>query len=487
MNKKVSFLAVLVCQICLFGSFGQAQTLYWGNPMEVAPNTYHNLRPQIGLTGDGEPVVLWGSSLGSRKGWVSRWNGSGFDTPVQANPSGSINAYTVEGPNLAVQGDTAYLVYTTAPASSARIVLRSSFDGGQTWAAPVWVDSLVSDLPTFPSVAILPGGNPIVLYMRQQSNYANPRYVSHRSTDGGLSWLPEVPVSAVVPGAEVCDCCTGTIQAEGNRVWVAFRNNDNNIRDMWMAVSDDGGQSFGRAIDLDSTNWQTFVCPSSGPDFLLDGDSIRTVFMSRDQGPSRIFVTSTHVQDSVLSNQFMIDPSLPANLPQNYPSIAGAADTVGIVWSGHNGTDVDLMFSYRVAGQAFSQPLNVVDSASGAQSYADLAYARGTFHLVYADNSTGKVMYQVASFDQSVGIEVNPYQGQLLAWPNPASTSLRLKWPGHSGQVYRLYDVSGRLLREWPWARQEQQFQRNGIPTGTYVVRLEEKGRVVASLRVVFD
>lgn len=486
MNRKVLSLALLVSYFCFFHSQSISQTLYWGNPIEVAPNNYSNLRPQIQLNGSGNPIVLWGSSLGGRKGWVTTKDGTAFNPPTQANPTGTINAYTVEGPNMAARNDTAYLVYTTAPYTSAKIMLRRSFDGGLTWDTPIWVDSLGSDLPTFPSVAILPSGDPIVMYMRQQSNFSNPRYVSHRSNDLGQSWLPEVAVSALAPGNEVCDCCTGIVQASGNRVVAAFRNNDNNLRDVWMTISEDYGQSFSRRIDLDSTDWTTFVCPSSGPEFLLSNDSVHTVFMSRDQGPSRIFLTTAALNDSTISKQSMLDPTLPSNLPQNYPAIAGHQDTMGVVWSGHNGTDVDLMFSYKVGGQPWSQPRNVVGQAPSAQSYGSIAFQNGTFHIAYADNATGKVMYQLASFDQAVNTSPT-FNSTFLVYPQPALGQVKIKMGADQPDLIYLLDQQGKRLRKITGIVEDFVLERDGLAAGMYLLEAVYPNGRTQVQKLIFD
>ena len=76
---------------------------------------------------------------------------------------------------------------------------------------------------------------------------------------------------------------------------LAFRNNDDNLRDIWATKSTDGGENFPEATDIDDTDWQTFSCPSSGPHSLIAGDSLFTTFFSAGEGSARVYLSSMHI------------------------------------------------------------------------------------------------------------------------------------------------------------------------------------------------
>jgi hypothetical protein len=72
--------------------------------------------------------------------------------------------------------------------------------------------------------------------------------------------------------------------SEGNTVVMPYRDNDNNIRDTWVGVSNDGGASFTSGMDVDQQDWLIMACPSSGPDAFIIGDNIYSTYMSGASG-----------------------------------------------------------------------------------------------------------------------------------------------------------------------------------------------------------
>lgn len=472
-------IALLFCLLTPLWVCSQAP-LYWSPPFEVAPSNFHNLRPQVELVFGDTPLVLWGSTVGGRKGWLARWNGNGFDMPQRANPNGSINAYTVEGPNLAARGDTAYLVYTTAPSQAAKVMLRSSFDGGQTWNPPVWVDSLGTDLPTFPNIAIGPGGQPILLYMRQQSNYENPRYVVHTSTDAGQSWRPQVDASAPAPGGEVCDCCTAKLYPTPDKLVTLFRNNDNNLRDIWATWSTDGGASFTHGMDVDTTDWTLPACPSSGPEGHVAGDSLFSVFMSNGSGEQRIFLSAAHLDSQAIAYHRQLDPGVGQNAEQNFPAVAGKGDTIGVVWAFTDGNSSAIYMNYSFSGPAglFSQPaFSVVNGIAGMHDYPDIAFNQGAFHIVWANQTLSRVMYRRLSVDSFVvGLPSMAAPVGLQIVPNPVQTAaeIRWNWPGGADLTLQVWNAQGQQIAAWKAEKSGKKiWMRENWPAGLYFLRLK--------------
>jgi hypothetical protein len=89
----------------------------------------------------------------------------------------------------------------------------------------------------------------------------------------------------------------------------------------------------------------------------------------------------------------------------------------------------------------------------GLQQSPDIAYADGTFHIVWKDNDSGVVMYRSVTvpYNPSVGIE-QEYQHHLNAVlsPNPFNkmTILTFKNPDNELFCLRVYDMAGKLHKE---------------------------------------
>ncbi|MFN8393501.1 MAG: T9SS type A sorting domain-containing protein [Bacteroidia bacterium] len=485
--KALSLAALLTGSVQ--GVMAQAPGLVWQAPIQVANGSvYDNIRPQIAVTSGNVPLVLWCKSTGGKNGYVARWNGSAFDTPFKINPSGSINSYTVEGPNIAAKGDTIFIAYTTYPPSSAQVMVRSSFDAGLNWSNPIWVDSLNPDMPTFGNVAILPGGNPIVNYIRQTTAYLSPRWVARASSDGGMTWAPEAVSSAAAPGTDVCDCCTGHLYSHQGKVISVFRNNDANLRDFWATVSTDGGQTFGTAIDLDTTDWTLAACPSSGAGSAIVGDSIYSVFMSQGTDAlARVWIGAASLNGSTTAYNLRLNGNVAQGTIQNYPVIAASGDTIVAAWMESTSSNPEIMLRYSFHGIAglFANPVvNVTEMAAGVQSFPDLKWANGELHLVWQDDAANQVRYRKAT----VGIPAGNHAQIPLGWrvfPNPTNGRLSLgDLPAAGGELLVL-NANGQLVfRRSLLDGRPIELDLSALPAGTYFLKLRSTGMDLGTRRI---
>lgn len=488
----MKFLIALLCTLLLNSLLIAQQTLglVWSPKIEVANGTlYDNIRPQVTAASGDHALVVWGSTVGGRKGFVSRFDGTVFSTPLQLNPAGQINAYTVEGPNIAAKGNNAYAVYTTSPTTSAKIMLRASTDGGQTWGDPVWVDSLSAGIPNFVNVGVMPDGHPIVMYMRQSDSWANPRYVSRRSTDWGNTYLPEANVSGTAPSGTVCDCCTGQIYPYAGRFVGMFRNEDNNTRDMWCTQSVDGGASFGSPIDLDTTDWQIAACPMSGPQGMLVGDSLYTVFMSEGaNGLPRVWLGAANLADGGFGwNRMLLDTF--STISQNYPTIAGNGDTMVLAWMQNDGNHAEIVLRYSFNGPAglfTRKPVYISEFSAGTQTFPDLVWEAGKAHLVYQDDAINRSIYRcavvgvLAANSPSLG-------GEWTLQPNPSSGRVSLGNLPSAGQ-WEIFHPNGQILAKGNLTGGKRlNLDLPQLANGHYYLRIQCEGGATSTKRLVIS
>ncbi|HZG01331.1 MAG TPA: sialidase family protein, partial [Chitinophagales bacterium] len=262
-----------LASLALFPAF--AQTLEWSVPAPVADAAFGFLRPQIALCNN-VPVAVW-SHAATKKIYASRLVGGVFSAPVEAAPN--LLAYAVNwmSHEIASNGDTLFVTFSDQ--AMANIYVVRSLDGGLTFGDTVRVGPSDGSMPVVPDVAVMPDGNPAVIFIHSELDGSNARTVISRSTDGGLSFGPLEDLTALVEG-EACDCCKGALVADGNRVALLFRNNHGNIRDIWAVVSHDGGATFTDTVRVDYSNWSVASCPSSAPAGLWLGDTLVSVFMN---------------------------------------------------------------------------------------------------------------------------------------------------------------------------------------------------------------
>lgn len=124
----------------VFVNDASAHVITWAAPQTVAASSFDSQHPRIVLSGNGNPVILWGNSA-ANAAYLSRWTGSGFTSPVKLNSMGiSIFADSWAGPDLASKGDTVYAIFKAKPEDTAGIYIVRSFNGGATLSMPArWI------------------------------------------------------------------------------------------------------------------------------------------------------------------------------------------------------------------------------------------------------------------------------------------------------------------------------------------------------------
>lgn len=411
--------------LLLLAHVATAQTLdvTLSPPVTVAGgSTYGSMRPRIALVNGNEPLVAWGKN--AAPAYVARWNGSGFSTPVAVAPPGvTVYAGSSEGPEVAGKGDTAYVVFFSLPTSSAKVYAVRSIDGGQTWSDTVRVNQQDTMAPYSPSVQIGRGGNPYIVYEAAYSNMSNPHQFFVRSADGGNSYLPDVIASSASIG-QPCECCPPVMALRDTTVYMLYRNNANNIRECYVTASTDHGLSFGAPAQLDFSNYNINVCPSSGPDMFLNGDSLTGAWMSKYGNTNRIYTGTMNVLTGQFGFNRLADPSPPVTgFGQARPAIAGRNDTLAVVWDDGRNGNPDCWASISVTGASGLQTrVQVNDTATdaGTQNNCDIIYDGTKFHLVYTNSVTNEIIYRTLAINGFVGMAEQVQEHGLQLFPNPA-------------------------------------------------------------------
>lgn len=383
-----------------FMSTFYCQSVDWGSPISVAMGSmYNNIYPRITFTENDVPVVSWMNN-NTNKIYSARWNGATFNLPNTLNPNGVLPFIASwAGSEIASSGDTVFVTFSTDFSQTSKVYTVRSLDGGLTFQDTVRVDQIGTDTPRFPTVAVGYGGNPVIAFMQLDASFGNAEYAVARSMNGGTSYMPSIIPSLGAVGT-VCDCCPATIIAEGNQHVLTYRNNDNNIRNMWASYSTDGSGSYPVSSEIDQTDWMIMSCPSSGPSNVIIGDSLVSTWMS----DGKVYVGTTNLinqQNGLQRQLFSADMNT-----QNFPIIAGKGDTLGIIWQGSISSSPKLFFTSSVTGaNGLGIEIDTITATfSGFQTRPDLLFSNGKFHVVYSDNNGNDVKYLTGTVNQSAGI-----------------------------------------------------------------------------------
>ena len=468
---------ILVFLTLFLPSIIQAQSIQWETVIPVNENIdFGYARPKIALNGNGDPVVMWGKTY-NENAYVSVLQSGDFSTPSALLPDG-MNAYVQNwtAPSMEAQGDLVFVVFKSQPDDQGYIYIVKSINGGLTFGDTVRVSN--ERWSKFPEVSILPNGNPVVNFMKFEPGFLEPHYAVAVSADGGNTFSEPVDASSGAPG-EACDCCPGFVLAEQDRIIVMFRNNDNNLRDMWATVSTDGGQSFDQGADVDYNNWMINSCPSTGPNAISKEDSLYAVWMSGAQGFSKVNIASVNLNDMSVGVTGEITPNRLTN--QNYPKIDGENNVMGVIWQEvDEGMDIKMMVSKTgVQGLLGGSVIDVNVFNTGTQTNPDMVFKDGYFHTVWQDNKSKAIYYRKGKFDLSSSVEqINI--SDISVQPNPFVDQTKIQIQNAEEYTLEVFDGTGKRMNfNAQYSSDAIVLKNTNWVPGLYLMQLYKRGKVV--------
>ncbi|MDZ4803066.1 MAG: sialidase family protein [Bryobacteraceae bacterium] len=307
--------------------------------------------------------------------------GDSFETKVRVNDvPGEVAAHHESSPRMSVRSRSEfYILWQTrrdGEASALRFARSTNWGESFSKAGDVEPGNATAS-QGFYNMAVSPKGVVYVAWLdgrdRAKSKPGTSAVYLARSTNRGVSFDKPVRVTL-----DTCPCCRPSIAFTGDdNVHVAWRGviNDD-IRDIFMATSADGGATFSKGVRVAEDNWKISGCPHSGAvltsvqkrilatwSTVREGKAQLYAAWSDDNG--RTFSARTRVADTV------VDP--------NHPSVVSMGDRAAIVFQGRpSGKSAgwgQVNAYYReidVAGKL--SPLVRLGNAKASASYPELAY-----------------------------------------------------------------------------------------------------------------
>lgn len=460
-------------------------TVQWSDSIVVNSTSRPITSPRIALLSDGTPLITWGISgdFGNSTSqiWCSRFEDGAFTTPigvVQAPEEPLL--YGFGGYDVAVSDSQVFIVFEQQQQG---IFLARSDDSGSTFGSPTLVQGTVSGGYSILSSIIVDGtGNPIVSYIQYKNGVAT--YEVRRSPDGGFNFGPSVMGNAPAPGGEVCECCISDLLASGDSIWLLFRNNNQNRRDIWVSRSTDLAASFSTATDVDDTDWQLDFCPVAGPRMARSGDSLITVWMSGSTGTGQVFLSTLHSGTMQAGLQLDFPPSSPQTA-QGQADVAAVQDTIGMVFVENS---KEIVFHFSTLGAAgipaqsirFAVPNHTLHLPS-------LAFRNGVFHLVYADATSGQVLYRQGVLKGSSKVKEAIESIDILVFPNPVIKGVfEVKSAAHELLEISIFDVFGKKILAQSASGFEANVAIGNFPKGVYFLNIKTRQGEISQEIVVW-
>lgn len=433
MNKFFLFITLSLG----FSGVASAQFINWSAPVDINGSTGGNKYPRIVCNAQNEAMITWSAQ---QNVYFTRQSGSVFSTPQPVNLT--YPAYTASwtGADISAKGDTIYIVFMHNVWKQ-KTYITSSFNGGNTFNTPGLIETYPDSTSRFPMVCTDNQGQPIVGIMKMDTNGLHPHYVVRKSNDHGLSFYTEANAGGWSSAAsEACDCCPGAIIRSGNNALVAYRDNDANIRDIWMGFSTNNAGSFSNGIAVDNNNWNYNSCPSTGPDMAIIGDTVYSVFYNGATG-NKVYLSRTSISQQVLHSVELLNPVSTAN--QNYPRISSSGNSLAIVWIENLAGQRRILCKYYADIHTNNFILDTV--YTGNPINADISFENNTIHIACEEGSSTVKYFRGTIFPTTFS---DFQKNRIDVYPNPALYQLYIKNPAEESLIYQISDLNGKVIQQ---------------------------------------
>ncbi len=341
--------------------------------------------PDVVVGADGVVHVVY--ALGDNAWYMrSADNGATFTRPVAVNSSGKVELRMGErGPKISLGKENAvHVVWLDrwAPGVQTQTRHARSVDGGKTFSPPTQVSSK-SGMDGV-TMAADSAGNVIAFWHtfdppQKEVPQAHWIYLA-RSKDNGATF--GAPERLQLKGIKDLACSMCLMRARigaDEKVYLAFRSAENNIRDFYLLRSNVQENAF-TATRVNQDNWFLESCPMCGPELTLDakGDAY-CAFMSKHK-----------VYWSVLpagGEAFTLHVPTPANQDQEiYPAaISNGEGDVLLLWQvGPMAVDKKAAVHwalYKQDGTYTGRTAELGTTTSGTKPTA-FADRDGVFHII---------------------------------------------------------------------------------------------------------
>lgn len=339
--------------------------------------------PQVTIDRLGTIYVAWTDYRSNSKGDVylsrSTDGGTTFSSNIPVYTGGSAASGSQEGVQMAIGPDGAlhlvWVVYqgTTLPF----IAYLHSTDGGTSFSTPKPISGTPgSSAMSFPSIAIDSSNNIYVAWVDDRELRSGvgptPQVYLTVSNDGGTTFSQSKRATRMSGGkGGSCECCNTSMAASPDgELYISFRSDIDDRRDIFIARSLDRGETFVPAIAAASEEWHIEECPTTGSSIALDKEGTAHVVW-RDSRPSSggknyIYYTTLRSGDTSCAPNMRISG---ASGKSNFPTLALTPDGAILVLFEDNQVDeMNIYATYSLdGGNTFTPLVKPTDESSATR------------------------------------------------------------------------------------------------------------------------
>jgi hypothetical protein len=314
----------IVCLVGLLLSssvFAQATSLRFESAPRLALPLPRVRDPRPVLRGSGELTVIAIQELENRAQLValsSPDGGDSFSAPVPVSLPGTwVFGSGESGPAIALGSRGLCAVWHQARPGGGTDLMVATSDTGTRWSKPTRLVDRAGVWHGYAALASGPDGTVYAAWLdgREKTEGAMDIYLA-ASKDGGRSFGKNIRVAR---GASLACRPALTVTTEG-AVHVAWRGvGEAQVRDVYLATSRDGGQTFAEPVCLNHDGWKVADSPRSGPTLVASGETLHIAWYSQGKGGKDTGIRWTMSLDGArtftpitLVSQGVLDANYPA-------------------------------------------------------------------------------------------------------------------------------------------------------------------------------
>lgn len=459
-----------------------AHTQELSTPINISQQSGTERPPIMHVSNDGTIFITWiRPDITGGVIFISHSSDGGktFSSPKQATQNSKISPDFQRGGEFAIDTkNRIHMVWVEARVNKQQDVWYSrSSDMGETWTDPKAVtDDSSKYAQDFISIACDSSDRLYVSFLdlreKKQGTSTTEQLYLTISTDGGETWGANKRVTHYTDGVGgTCECCKQDIAVSPDGdVYIAYRSNINNQRDMHVVRSTDAGLTFEPPILIQASPWFISACPVSGPNIALDKhQNLHVVWRdSRDAvgTPKIYYARLDHGSSDIPGNLLLSGDALQPDWAD--VDAYGNGENVAVVYQ-----TFDKGLQYVLISENLSEPMHIVaDTTDSKKVLGQIAFAKdGTRYITWTDdrNDNGDVFFtrdtaQLPTLSTKNITSVNSARvptvvqiGQTISFEKAVTVSLT--------------DVSGRRV----FSRKGSEFVIPQLPIGVYMLQLSSQ------------
>lgn len=216
------------------------------------------------------------------------------------------------------------------------------------------------------------------------------------------------------------------------------------------------------------------ACPSTGPDGVVIGDSLYTVFTNGDSGTMRTYISRSNYSFASVGNIDLLTGNIPGLSSQNYPRIDKYGTAMAVAWTQTVGStdELPLLFTSNYLSGLPSQYDTI---STGNIANTDVALSNGTVFVVWQDDNSGTVRYRKGTFVPANNSVNEISSSTLSVYPNPVTDILRLKLSSPAPFTVEIVNNLGETVIT---SVNLSDIDLSGVSKGIYFLRLAQEEKV---------